>query len=63
MLKVYDTDELAELMKVTSRTIREWIKDPSIGLRGSKIGTKYYFTEEDIRAFLERNKTHSDIQE
>lgn len=50
--KLYTVADVAELTGLTSRTIRNYLKDGT--LRGRKIGVQWRFTEEDInRLFSE----------
>jgi len=50
--KLYTVADVAELTGLTSRTIRNYLKDGT--LRGKKIGVQWRFTEEDInRLFSE----------
>lgn len=50
--KLYTVADVAELTGLTSRTIRNYLKDGT--LRGRKIGVQWRFTEEDInRLFTE----------
>lgn len=50
--KLYTVADVAELTGLTSRTIRNYLKDGT--LRGKKIGVQWRFTEEDInRLFFE----------
>lgn len=49
--KLYTADEAAAYLKVTLRTIRQWLKDGS--LKGSKVGKAWLIRESDIQAFIE----------
>ena len=50
--KLYTVADVAELTGLTSRTIRNYLKDGT--LRGRKIGVQWRFTEDDInRLFSE----------
>ena len=50
--KLYTVADVAELTGLTSRTIRNYLKDGT--LQGRKIGVQWRFTEEDInRLFSE----------
>ena len=51
--KLYTVADVAELTGLTSRTIRNYLKDGT--LRGKKIGVQWRFTEEDI------NRLFSDV--
>lgn len=53
--RLYTVADVAELTGLTSRTIRNYLKDGT--LRGKKIGVQWRFTEEDInRLFSEVDK-------
>jgi len=51
----YTTEEVAEILKVHVKTIREMIK--SKRLQAVKVGQEYRITDEQIRQFIEENKT------
>ena len=46
----YTIPETAESLKVTSQTIRSWIKQGK--LKSQRIGRPIFITEENIREFL-----------
>lgn len=49
-VKLYNTTEVAELLGVTKETARKYISDGRI--KAKKIGTRYYVSEEKLKAFL-----------
>ncbi len=49
--KLYTVEDVAHMMELTSRTIRNYLKDGS--LKGRKIGGQWRFTEEDIKNFMD----------
>jgi excisionase family DNA binding protein len=51
----YTTDEVAEMLKVHPKTIRAMIK--SKRLQAVKVGQEYRITDEQIREYVEENKT------
>ena len=51
----YTTDQVAELLHVNVKTVRELIKAKK--LKAVKIGNEYRITEEHIRKFIEENET------
>lgn len=51
----YTTEEVADLLKVHVKTIREMIK--SKRLQAVKVGQEYRITDEQIRHYIEENKT------
>ena len=51
----YTTDEVANILKVHVKTIREMIK--SGRLPAVKVGQEYRITDEQIREYVEKNKT------
>lgn len=50
-LKVYTPEEVAEILKVTRRTVYNWIRSEKI--EAKKIGPRWYVTEEALRANFE----------
>ena len=50
MDKLYTVDDIAQMTMMTSRTIRNYIKDGI--LKGRKIGGQWRFTEEDIKNLM-----------
>ena len=48
--KVFTVEETAKLFNVTRRTIQSYIKDGKI--KGQKIGGMWYFTEDNLQAFV-----------
>lgn len=57
-MKVYTVEEVAKILKVHDRTVRRYIKSGE--LQGSNLGTEdkpnWRFTEEDIKAYLEKRR-------
>lgn len=53
--KLYTVADVAELTGLTSRTIRNYLKDGT--LRGKKIGVQWRFTEEDINRLFSEGET------
>ena len=51
----YTTEEVADLLKVHVKTIREMIK--SKRLAAVKFGQEYRITDEQIRQYIDENKT------
>ncbi len=49
--KLYTTDEVAEVCRVTIETVREWLKDGK--LVGTKPGRAYLIKESDLKTYLE----------
>jgi len=56
--KLYTVDDVAEYAGLTSRTIRNYLKDGI--LKGRKVGAQWRFTMEDINGLLERNSTKNE---
>lgn len=53
--KLYNRHEVAEVLRVTVKTIHEWVRDGK--LRSTKIGGwKRYFTEEHINEFIKNGE-------
>ncbi|MCX4254758.1 MAG: helix-turn-helix domain-containing protein [Bacilli bacterium] len=53
-MKVYDLNEVCELLKMNIQTIRIYIKEGK--LKASKIGRKYIITEDDLKEFIESQR-------
>lgn len=56
-MKVYDLNEVCELLKMNIQTIRIYIKERK--LKASKIGRKYIITEDDLKEFIESQRVTS----
>ena len=54
-MKLYTTQEIAEILKVTQKTAREMCLDGRIS--SIKIGRFYRVTEEDLEKFIESCRT------
>lgn len=52
-IKVYTPEEAAQILKLSTRTIREYLRIGKI--TGAKIGKEWRITEEQIREFLDRH--------
>jgi len=51
----YTTEEVADILKVHAKTVREMIK--SKRLQAVRVGQEYRITDEQIRQYIEENKT------
>jgi len=51
----YTTEEVADILKVHVKTVREMIK--SKRLKAVKVGKEYRITDEQMRQYVEENKT------
>lgn len=49
-MKIYNLDEVCELLKMNKQTIRKYIRNGK--LKASKVGTHYMVTDEAIQEFL-----------
>ena len=58
-LRVYTVEEVAEIMKMSIRTIREYIKGGE--LKASKFGKAYRITDEDLRDFASRGSASQKV--
>lgn len=56
--KLYTVADVAEITGLTSRTIRNYLKDGT--LRGQKIGVQWRFTEEEIKKLFSRQAPGQD---
>ena len=50
-IKTYKVKEAAEILKVSPRTIQQYIMDKKIPAQ--KIGGKWHITEDNLKAFIE----------
>ncbi|HHD2753152.1 TPA: helix-turn-helix domain-containing protein [Clostridium perfringens] len=57
--KLYTIEDIAEMTRLTSRTIRNYLKDGI--LEGKKIGGQWRFSMKDIEKFFDNSKTNQDI--
>lgn len=57
--KLYTIEDIAEMTRLTSRTIRNYLKDGV--LEGKKIGGQWRFSMKDIEKFFDNSKTNQDI--
>ena len=48
--ELYTVEEVAEMLRVTEATIREWLKDSS--LKGTKIGRRWYVSGSELESRL-----------
>ena len=53
-IKFYTIPEVAEALKVTSQTVRAWIKQGKI--KSQRIGRPIYITESNLKEFLKESK-------
>ena len=49
-MKIYNLDEVCELLKMNKQTIRRYIRNGK--LKASKVGTHYMVQDEAIKEFL-----------
>jgi len=49
-LKLYNVDEVAEMLKSTKPTIRAYFKEGKI--KGQKVAGKWYITEDNLKKYL-----------
>ena len=56
-LWVYTVEKLADLLGVSERTIRRYREDGYLSY--TKVGDKYYFSDDDVREFLMNNHFES----
>jgi len=52
--KVYASEDLAKLLRVSKRTLQNWRDEGLIDF--SQIGSKIYYTQEAVQLMLEENK-------
>lgn len=53
-MKIYNLDEVCDLLKMNKQTIRKYIRNGK--LKASKVGTHYMVTDEAIKEFLKANE-------
>lgn len=58
---LYSVDELAEMTALTSRTIRNYLRNGT--LKGRKIGGQWRFNQTEVTQFLQQGKVVSDMQQ
>lgn len=58
--KLYTVEDIAKMTRLTSRTIRNYIKDGT--LKGKKIGGVWRFSEEDIRNLFDNNSFADELK-
>ena len=51
-LKLYTVEDLADILEVQERTIRNYLKDGL--LKGRKLARRWYVTEENLREYFEQ---------
>lgn len=59
-LTLYTVEELAELLDVQERTIREYLRDKRI--RGRKLANRWYVTEASLQAYFEGREPEPESQ-
>ena len=50
MIKVYNTKEVADILKVKPLTVRQYIMDKK--LKAKSLGRNYVITEDELKKFL-----------
>jgi excisionase family DNA binding protein len=58
--KLYTVEDIAKMTRLTSRTIRNYIKEGT--LKGKKIGGVWRFTEEDIKNLFDNNSFADELK-
>jgi excisionase family DNA binding protein len=59
MEKLYTVEEIANMLSLTTRTIRNYLKDGN--LKGRKIGGQWRFTEEELKNFMDNAAFATDL--
>ena len=59
MEKMFTVEDIAKMASMTTRTIRNYLKDGI--LEGRKIGGQWRFTEEDIKKFMDSGNVTRDF--
>lgn len=60
-LKLYDVEELAELLDVQPKTIRAYLQEGK--LKGRKIARKWYIPEQSLKEYFSQPEPARDGQE
>ena len=60
-LKLYDVEELAQLLEVQERTIRKLFREGT--LKGRKLAKKWYMTEESLKDYFSQTEPDSQSEE
>ena len=60
-LKLFDVQELAELLGVADDTIRNYLKAGRIA--GQKLGTKWYVSEDGLRDYFNQRRQPKDSKD
>ena len=58
--KLYTIEDIANMTRLTSRTIRNYLKDGI--LEGKKIGGQWRFTMKDIENFFDNSKSKEEVR-
>ena len=61
MEKLFTVEDIAQMTSMTTRTIRNYLKEGT--LAGRKIGGQWRFTEEDIKKFMDSGNVSNEIAE
>jgi len=61
MEKLFTVEDIATMTSVTTRTIRNYLKDGI--LQGRKIGGQWRFTEEDVKSFMDSSNVTKDFSD
>jgi len=61
MEKLYTVEDIATMTSLTSRTIRNYIKDGL--LKGRKIGGQWRFTEDDVKNLMDSGTFREDFED
>ena len=59
MEKLFTVEDIAKMASMTTRTIRNYLKEGT--LEGRKIGGQWRFTEEDIKKFMDSGSVTKDF--
>jgi len=59
MDKLFTVEDIAQMTSLTTRTIRNYLKDGI--LKGRKIGGQWRFTEEDIKKFMDNSGVSAEL--
>lgn len=60
-LKLYDVEELSQILHVQERTVRKLFKDGT--LKGRKLARKWYITEEALKNYFSQTEPDSHPEE
>jgi excisionase family DNA binding protein len=56
MPELYTAPEVAQLFRVSTWTVRRWVRDPAHPLRAVQVGQRFLFFRDDVRQILDAKR-------